>query len=112
MRSLLVILLVVLVGCSPSWEEGPYEVYWIDGTKSLGYKLGNGAFIGRVDFPQEITSNANYLSVSSCQNEFCSYYYIDKAKDHKFAGSGEFVYGPFTKSEFLVLQERLDLPPL
>jgi len=101
-----------LLGCSPSWEEQPYEVYWIDGTQTLGYSLGEGAYIGRIDEPKTIESNEKYISVFACPYISCSYYYIDKIKDHKFAEHDEFVYGPFTKLQFSNLIDSLGLPKL
>ena len=109
-RNLLVFVSLFLLGCSPSWKEGPYEVNWIDGTKTLGYSLGEGAYIGRIDEPRIIASNENYISVYACPDDPCSYYYIDKIKDHKFAEHDEFVYGPFTELEFAALVVSLGLP--
>jgi len=110
LRNILVLLSLFILGCSPSWEESPYEVYWIDGAKSLGYSLGEGMFIGRIDEPKSIKSNENYISIYACPEEYCSYYYIDKNKDHKFAEHNEFVYGPYSENQFSVLVSRLGLP--
>ena len=98
--------------CVPVWQEPPYEVYYIDGKKTLGYSLGQGAFIGRVDEPKSISSNAKYLSVYACAEQFCSYFYIDKVNDHQFAERNEFVFGPYTQAQFASLTFKLGLPPL
>ena len=112
MRSFILVFLVsvLLLGCGQSWKEEPYEVIWINGTSSLGYNVGNGAYIGRVDFPMHIASNENYISVYACEDSVCSFYYIDKVKDHKYADHGEFVYGPFSKDTFSAIKDNLGLP--
>jgi hypothetical protein len=111
-RNTLVLVSLLLLGCSPSWEEKPYEVYWIDGTTTLGYSLGGGAYIGRIDEPKTIESNEKYISVYACPLDSCSYYYIDKINDHKFAEHDEFVYGPYTKLQFSNLSGSLGLPKI
>ncbi len=109
-RNLLVFVSLFLLGCSPSWEERPYEVYWINGTTTLGYSVGEGAYIGRIHEPIKIATNENYIAVYACPDDYCSYYYFDKTKDHKSAEHDEFVYGPFTKLEFAALVVSLGLP--
>lgn len=109
-KLLCVISLLLLASCSPYWAEPPYEVYWIDGTKTLGYAVGDGAFISRVDEPVNIASNNRYLSVYACPKTQCAFYYIDKEKDHKYADHDEFVYGPFSQQQFEMLAEQNDLP--
>ncbi|WP_105254938.1 hypothetical protein [Pseudoalteromonas sp. T1lg75] len=94
------------------WKELPYEVYYIDGAKTLGYSLGDGAYIGRVDEPKYIATNTKYISVYACPENTCSYFYIDKTKDHKFAEHNEFVFGPYTKAQFAGLESKLGLPQL
>ncbi|MBF7074581.1 hypothetical protein ISG33_14340 [Glaciecola sp. MH2013] len=111
MRSILAIVFSMLIlSCSKSWKEEPYEVIWIDGNDSLAYSVGNGAYIGRVDFPERIASNDSFISVYACEEETCTYYYIDKLNDHKYADHDEFVYGPFFKYEFVSLKGKLGLP--
>ena len=110
MRIFLVLASLFLIGCSPAWEEQPYEVYYIDGTKTLGHSLGEGAYIGRIDEPVNIETNEKYISVYACPHETCAFYYIDKIKDHKFAEHDEFVYGPYTKDQFSALVKKLGLP--
>ena len=63
MRIILILVSLLVVSCSPTWKELPYEVYYIDGTKTLGYSLGKGAYIGRVYEPKFISSNDKYISV-------------------------------------------------
>lgn len=112
MRVVLLIVSLFIVGCSPTWKESPYEVYWIDGSKALGFSLGEGAYIRRVDEPISISSNAKYISVYACPETSCSYFYIDKVNDHQFAEHDEFVFGPFSKEQFLMLQSQLGLAKL
>ena len=101
---------ILLTGCSPEWRDGPYQVYWIDGTRHLGFNLGGGAFINRIDKPKSIEANEKYVSVYACPEGLCGYFYIDRAQDHKHASSTEFVFGPYTRQGFLSLQEELSLP--
>ncbi|MDR7120928.1 hypothetical protein [Rheinheimera soli] len=109
---------VILVSCIiifslwPSWSDGPYEVYWIDGKKSLGYSLGDGAYIRRIENPREIQVNEKYISLYACPEDSCGFYYIDKSKDHQYAEAAEFVFGPYTKSKFMELQQTMLLPML
>ena len=110
MRIFLVVVSLLLLSCSPAWEESPYEVYYIDGTKTLGHSLGEGAYIGRIDEPVNIEANDKYISVYACPYKTCAFYYIDKIKDHKFAEHDEFVYGPYTKEQFSVLVKKVGLP--
>lgn len=112
MKYILLIVALLLVSCSSSWSEPPYEVYWINGVKSLGFRVGNGAYIGRIDEPRFINANKKFISVYACPEESCAYYYIDRIKDHKFAESTEFVFGPYTKKVFFGLQQKLLLPEL
>lgn len=106
-----IVIVILLLGCSRYWKEGPYEVYWIDGNTTLGYNVGNGGYIGRVKEPVYIESNNKYISVYGCHT-VCSYYYIDKTQDHKYADSDEFVYGPFTEKEFNLIINKLELPKI
>jgi hypothetical protein len=108
----ILIFCINFFGCSPSWSDGPYEVYWIDGQKSIGYSLGDGAYIGRIDEPKEIQANEKYISVYACPEDSCGFYFIDKVKDHKFAEPTEFVFGPYTKNKFAELQQAMSLPIL
>ena len=103
---------VLLLGCSPSWIEAPYEVYIIDDVKSLGYSLGNGGYIGRIEEPVNIASNEAFISVYACPKSVCSFYYIDKRNDHKYAEAEEVVFGPFSEEQFMSLQIKLGLPYL
>lgn len=112
MRVFWISMSLLLVGCSPNWEDIPYKIFFIDGTKKLGYSLGGGSFIGRVDEPKHISSNTKYISVYACPEKSCSYFYIDKLNDHKFAEYDQFVFGPYTKEQFSSLVAELGLPRL
>ena len=72
MRIFLVVVSLLLLSCSPAWEESPYEVYYIDGTKTLGHSLGEGAYIGRIDEPVNIEANDKYISVYACPYKTCA----------------------------------------
>lgn len=110
MRVILALATLSLIGCSPIWEELPYEVYYINGIKTLGYNIGEGAYIGRIHEPVNITANKKYISVYACPYQTCSFYYIDKIKDHEFAEHDEFVFGPYTNEQFATLVKKLGLP--
>ncbi len=97
---------VLLVGCSSPWSNGPYEVYWIDGVKSLGFNVGDGAYIGRIDEPKSINANEKFITVYACPEQSFAYCYIDREKDHKFADATEFVFGPHTKESFVEWQKN------
>ncbi|WNZ55526.1 hypothetical protein QT397_22165 [Microbulbifer sp. MKSA007] len=103
---------IFLIGCSPSWSDGPYEIYWIDGEKALGFNLGDDAYIRRIDKPHHISANEMFVSVYACPEGACVYYYIDRLKDHKFADSSKFVFGPYTEKTFVQLEQKLKLPTL
>lgn len=111
-KHLRLLIVMLVVACTPSWSDGPYEVYVIDGVKSLGLNVGDGAYIGRIDEPKTIKANGKFISVYACPEDSCAYYYIDRMKDHKFADSVEFVYGPYTQEKFSKLQRELSLPEL
>ncbi len=110
MKYILFFAALSIIGCSPSWRDGPYEVYWIDGTKNLGFNVGESSYIQRIEEPKEISSNNNFISVYACPEKSCAFYYIDRVKDHKFAEPKEFVFGPYTKQEFEQLQKEMSLP--
>ena len=112
MRIFLVLIPLLLNGCSPIWEEQPYEVYYIGDTKKLGYSLGQGTYIGRLDEPINIKSNEKYILAYACPHKICAFYYIDKTKDNKFAEHNEFVYGPYTKAQFAAIAKELGLPTI
>ncbi len=112
MKVFLTLALLLLASCSQIWEEQPYEVYYIDSTKALGYSLGEDAYIRRIDEPVNIDTNKKYISVYACPYETFAFYYIDKTKDHKFAEHDEFVYGPYTKEQFSALIKKLGLPSI
>ncbi|MDC3191686.1 hypothetical protein NQU96_18275 [Pseudoalteromonas elyakovii] len=111
-KKLILFISLLVLGCSPLWEEPPYQVYFSDNSKKLGYSLGEGAFIGRIDEPKLIASNDKYISVLACPENICSYFYIDKVNDHKYAEHNEFVFGPYTRDEFTALEFQLALPKL
>ena len=80
MKYFLLLITLSLLGCSPSWQESPYEVYYIDGSKALGYHLGEGTYIGRIDEPEQIASNESYLSVYARPDGICAFITLIKSK--------------------------------
>lgn len=118
MKYLPIVLSLLLAGCSDSgekWRSGDYVVYWIDNTNErvLGYDVGDGAFIKRIDAKvKSVGANEGYISVVSCQETKCSYFYIDRKIDHKYADSHESVSGPFNEEQFKSKSTELGLPTL
>ncbi len=111
-RPFILLTVILLVGgCSP-WHDGSYEIYWVDGQKRLGFHVGDGVYIRRVDAPRAIKTNSDFISVYACPEQQCVFYYIDRAKDHKFADSDEFVFGPFSQTQFAALRQKLPLPEI
>ena len=118
MKYLLIILSLFLTACSDfgeNWRSGDYAVYWIDNPndKELGYEVGDGVFITRINSRiSAVGENESYISAISCSKNKCSYFYIDRKKDHKYADGPEAVYGPFNKEQFEIKTAELGLPAL
>ncbi len=118
MKYVLIILSLFLAGCSDfgeNWRNGKYAVFWIDDpdNKVLGYEVEDGAFIKRIG-PKisAVGANDSYISAVSCRRNRCSYFYIDREKDHKYADGPEAVYGPYGKDQFDAKTIELELPVL
>lgn len=52
MKYILSLTAALLAGCSASWSDGPYEIYQMDGVRTLGFRLGESTYIGRIDDPK------------------------------------------------------------
>lgn len=105
-------------GCDSrtEWRSGPYELYWIDNPKELqlGYRLDNGALIGRVSpIVDAVGENADWIVARRKDaGGVHSYYLIPKALDDQHKNSSDIVEGPLDLSEFRRLECSKGLPPL
>ena len=116
--TLSVIAAACFTGCDSGtvWKSGKYEVYWIETSSdlTLGYDLGGGGIIGRVE-PQVFAVGeddawivaARYPNGNKAKKEF---FYFPKAQDHRYKNAAEIVLGPFTEAEFDKLKSDLALP--
>ena len=111
---IIVILALLLTACSPMWEDGEYEVYYIDGHVSLGIKLDNsGTYHGRVDHKVvAVGANEKYVVAKQLESgsTTASYFYIVKADDDKYLNQYEITQGPFSEMRFVELTQTLGLP--
>lgn len=110
------LLLFFITACDSGvlWKDSPYEVYWVDTTdnQSLGYSLGDGGIIQRVDKVIAIGSNEKYIVAKqrSINQQKILYYYLEKAKDKKFYDASDVVKGPFSIEQFKREKQYLGLP--
>ena len=116
-RILLIILTVFQCSCDSGvqWKDHPYEVIWIDtsNNRTLNYEISENASIGRVE-AEVIAVGSNEQYVVAKQKPIgggtISYFYIERAKDHKYLSWDEITHGPFSESVFLRLKADLGLP--
>ena len=96
------------------WDDGEYEVYYINGDVVLGLKIDNsGTYHGRVDHKViAVGSNDKYVVAKRLEpdNGTISYFYIAREKDNKYLNPDEITQGPFTELQFSELSKKLDLP--
>jgi hypothetical protein len=114
------LILVTLSSCifdsGELWRNNPYLVHWIDTGDSvtLAYDLGGGGSIGRVEAKVvAVGANEKYVVVKQNPNAnraITNYFYIDRAKDGKYAEIKDAVSGPFSELEFEKKRTELALP--
>ena len=109
-----VLLIFTLSACGPMWEDGEYEVYYIDGNINLGIKIDDsGTYHGRVDH-KVVAVGADEKYVVAKQLEpggtVPSYFYIVREKDNMYLNSNEITQGPFSEVRFNELSQKLGLP--
>jgi len=109
-----VLFVLMLSACGPMWEDGEYEVYYIDGHINLGIKIDDsGSYHGRVDH-KIVTVGANNKYVVAKQLEpggtAPSYFYIVRENDNMYLNSDEITQGPFTEVRFNELSQKLGFP--
>ncbi len=102
-----------LAGCDSRvlWRDAPYQVYWIDNSPyKLGYDLGNGGVISKVDHVNAVGSDSSYVVVRSHKpgSDQSLYYFIDKAVDSVYRKDS--VEGPFSREAYEALKEKKNLP--
>jgi hypothetical protein len=103
-----------MTACGPMWEDGDYEVYYIDGDITLGIKIDNsGTYHGRVDHKVvAVGSNEKYIVAKQLEpgSTISSYFYIVRENDNKYLNPDEITQGPFTEIQFAELTLNLGLP--
>jgi hypothetical protein len=109
-----VIIVLLLTACGPMWEDGDYEVYYIDGHITLGIKIDDsGTYHGRVDHKVvAVGSNEKYIIAKQLEpgSTAVSYFYIVRENDNKYLNPDEITQGPFTEERFTELSKKLGLP--
>lgn len=99
------------------WRGGPYELYWIDISDRvcLGYDLGNGNSIGRIDeCVFAVGWDGRYLVAKQHpkgDKKITNYFIIDAQKDSRYTDPKHVVLGPISEEEFKAKVSELNLPP-
>jgi hypothetical protein len=110
----IVLIVLILTACGPMWEDGKYEVYYIDGHVSLGIKLDeSGTFHRRVGHKVvAVGADENYIVAKQVDSENIeySYFYIIRKNDDKYLNPDEITQGPYTELQFSKIRNRLSLP--
>ena len=115
-------LILILIGScglfdsGEVWHGGPYTLYWIDIPENvtLGYDLGDGNSIGRIE--EQVFAvgwDGNYLVAQQHpkgDNKIINYFIIDAKKDSPMAESKDVVMGPLTEAEYKTKSKELNLP--
>lgn len=109
----------MLCGCSLRDEKliGPYRLANIDVEEQMAvyYDLGDGTSIGRIH--QTVFAvgwNEKYIVAKQHPDNnraITNFYFLEIAKDSKYADPSDSVTGPLTESEFIRKQTELKLPP-
>ena len=96
------------------WEDGEYEVYYIDGYINLGIKIDDsGSYHGRVEHKVvAVGSDEKYVVAKQVNPDTTStsYFYIVKGDDDHYLNPDEITQGPFTERRFTELRKELGLP--
>ncbi len=114
--------LLFFAGCGvfdsgTEWRGGPYILTWIDdpANVTLNYVLGRSDSVGRIDAQVFAVGWDNrYLVAKQHPNgnkSVTNYFFIEAAKDGKYAHPPKVVSGPFTEAEFAQKKNELNLPP-
>ncbi len=111
---------ILLCGCSCDVHDerliGPYRLSAIDVHEqmSIYYDLGDGSSIGRIsETVFAVGWNEKYIVAKQHPNNdrrVTNYYYLEIARDSKYADPSASVTGPLSESEFKAKQVELGLP--
>ncbi len=104
--SILITILFLLSNCTTEKKiDEKYTIVNIDGYWDLGYSLGEGNSIGRIDNISKAGWKFNYIyGVSDGK-----YYWFDKTKDDKYNNAEDIVIGPLTKKIFYNKMDSLGI---
>jgi hypothetical protein len=111
-------LSILLAACDVHHEKliGPYFLGDIDVTEQMSvfYDLGDGSGIGRIGPTVfSVGWNDRYIVAKEHPNgdkRITNFYYLEIARDSKYADPKQSVTDPLTKVEFLEKQKALNLP--
>ena len=117
--TLILLACVLLSGCGFVHDEhitGPYRLIAVDVDEqmSISYDLGDGSAVGRINETVFAYGYDNQYIVAMQHPEgnrsITNYFYLDMAKDSKYADPAVSVTGPLSKENFEAESKRLDLP--
>ena len=106
-------VICLLAGCSPLWEDGDYQVYYIDGSIHLGIRIDDDSYHRRVPHKVVAVGANQKFIVAKQQDEgdnSISYYYINREQDNHYLDEDDITQGPFSEERFLELSKELGLP--
>ncbi|HMN47365.1 MAG TPA: hypothetical protein PKE27_22510 [Povalibacter sp.] len=98
------------------WRGGPYILIWIDdpSTPRLGYDLGEGTSVGRIDETVfAVGWDGRYVVAKQHPDgnkNVTNYFFIDSNNDQPHSDPGAVVVGPLNESEFSNKARELGLP--
>ena len=109
----------LLAGCGFVHDEhitGPYRLIAVDldSQMSVSYDLGGGSAVGRIN--ETVFSygfDQKYIVAKQHPNNdktVVHYFYLDMAKDSKYAEPSDSVTGPLNKAEFKAAAIKFSLP--
>lgn len=119
MTALALLGVLLIAGCGSAHDEliiGPYRLVAVDLDEqmSISYDLGGGSAVGRID--QTVFAygfDERFIVAKQHPNNDRSltrYFFLEIAKDSKYAEPSDSVTGPLTLEEFEGATERLGLP--
>jgi hypothetical protein len=107
---------IILSGCIFDHRsikiDGPYELLWIDAKEHthICYQLEGGGCVGRI--PAEVVAYGSNGAYITAYRKDVGYYYLERAKDDKYADPQASVTGPLDEATFQQLKTKLGLPAL
>ena len=103
----IILVLLLLVGCSNEWKDGFYSVRVSpeDPSKfTLYIATPDGNLHGRVEFVEKIGSNSKFIVIL---NKNKQYWIIEKSKDSPLLNANEIVIGPMSLDEFKLISFKM-----